>query len=481
MILLSHTVLKTCRNLAILSFDQGTDFEIPTLIIAEVVLAYMEPGEGDALAAWAGKRFSNCLFGMYEQIGPYDPFGRFMRRHFLQRQCPLRSLLARPDIEAQRARFCSFPRVDAADMTSVLSATPSEELTRISGLEPFDEFEEFHLKCTHYFCLAAMSGRCCNAKTIWPNAGKSPSPPTLEVPVHKLHELGISRFGLTASYAAGHLVVCGGHGTYDSSVSETHGRQTSVLCRKLDPTQSAPQGKASQPFQHVGDHKAAMYCSATAVGSKVLLFGGRLGPHQPTNSLAVLETSERKEHTGCSPRLEEVDTVSGPAARWRHSATHVRIGSRDVLVVLGGRGTDANTFSLDEGWLLDCDELSWKCCPIFPTDGSLPCARHSHAATDIAPQGLLMICGGLDANEELLGDAWILQRDDDRDCFTWRRTASPLPRPRSTVAKQSSTTEHFMWDHEVFGSLNFLLRLYACNACRHGMSGAQGCQLVLSL
>ena len=215
----------------------------------------------------------------------------------------------------------------------------------------------------------------------------------------------------------------------------------------------------------------------TAVGSKVLLFGGRLGPHQPTNSLAVLETSERKEQSGCSSRLEEVDTVSGPAARWRHSATHVRIGSRDVLVVLGGRGTDANTFSLDEGWLLDCDELSWKCCPIFPTDGSLPCARHSHAATDIAPQGLLMICGGLDANEELLGDAWILQRDDDRDCFTWRRTASPLPRPRSTVAKQSSTTEHFMWDHEVFGCLNFLLRLYACNACRHGMSGAQGCQL----
>ncbi|CAE7764608.1 Lcmt2 [Symbiodinium sp. CCMP2592] len=408
----------------------GTDFEIPTLIIAEVVLAYMEPGEGDALAAWAGKRFSNCLFGMYEQIGPYDPFGRFMRRHFLQRQCPLRSLLARPDIEAQRARFCSFPRVDAADMTSVLSATPSEELTRISGLEPFDEFEEFHLKCTHYFCLAAMSGGCCKAKTIWPNPGKSPSPPMLEVPVHKLHELGISRFGLAASYAAGHLVVCGGHGTYDSSVSETHGRQTSVLCRKLDPTHSAPQGKASQPFQHVGDHKAAMYCSATAVGSKVLLFGGRLGPHQPTNSLAVLETSERQEHTGCSPRLEEVDTVSGPAPRWRHSATHVRIGSRDVLVVLGGRGTDANTFSLDEGWLLDCDELSWKCCPIFPADGSLPCARHSHAAADIAPQGLLMICGGLDANEELLGDAWILQRDDDRDCFTWRRIASPLPRPR---------------------------------------------------
>ncbi|CAE7437769.1 Lcmt2 [Symbiodinium sp. CCMP2456] len=409
----------------------GTDFEVPTLIIAEVVLAYMEPGEGDALAAWAAGRFSNCLFGMYEQIGPYDPFGRFMRRHFLQRQCPLRSLLARPDIEAQRARFCSFPRVDAADMTSILSATPSEELARISGLEPFDEYEEFHLKCTHYFCLAAMSGRCCNAKTIWPNAGKSPSRPALEVPVHKLHELGISRFGLTASYAAGHLVVCGGHGTYDSSVSQTHGRQTSVLCRKLDPTGSlSPQGKVSQPFQHLGDHKAAMYCSATAVGSKVLLFGGRLGPHQPTNSLAVLETSERNEHAGCNPRLEAVDIVAGPAARWRHSATHVRIGSRDVLVVLGGRGTDAKTFSLDEGWLLDCDQLSWKCCPIFPTDGALPCARHSHAAAAIASQGLLMICGGLDANEELLGDAWILQRDDDRDSFAWRRSTSPLPRPR---------------------------------------------------
>ena len=420
----------------------------------------MEPGEGDALAAWAAGRFSNCLFGMYEQIGPYDPFGRFMRRHFLQRQCPLRSLLARPDIEAQRARFCSFPRVDAADMTSILSATPSEELARVSGLEPFDEYEEFHLKCTHYFCLAAMSGRCCNARTIWPNAGKSPSRPALEVPVHKLHELGISRFGLTASYAAGHLVVCGGHGTYDSSVSETHGRQTSVLCRKLDPTGSAaPQGKVSQPFQHVGDHKAAMYCSATAVGSKVLLFGGRLGPHQPTNSLAVLETSERNERAGCNLRLEAVDIVAGPAARWRHSATHVRIGSRDVLVVLGGRGTDAKTFSLDEGWLLDCDELSWKCCPIFATDGSLPCARHSHAAAAIASQGLLMICGGLDASEELLGDAWILQRDDDRDSFAWRRSTSPLPRPRSTVGR----------DHEVLAYIfcfGWMLAMLAGTVCQ---------------
>ena len=78
------------------------DFKAPTLLIAEVVLAYMERHEGDLLINWVAEHFPNCLFGMYEQLGPHDPFGRFMRRHFIQRQCPLRALLAIPDLEAQR-------------------------------------------------------------------------------------------------------------------------------------------------------------------------------------------------------------------------------------------------------------------------------------------------------------------------------------------------------------------------------------------
>ena len=41
--------------------------------------------------------------------------------------------------------------------TSVL---PAQELARIERLEPFDEYEELHLKCSHYFILAAANGDC---------------------------------------------------------------------------------------------------------------------------------------------------------------------------------------------------------------------------------------------------------------------------------------------------------------------------------
>ncbi|CAE8691407.1 unnamed protein product, partial [Polarella glacialis] len=88
--------------------SQGIDFSLPTLLLAEVVLAYLEPLEGDALAAWAPGCFPNSFFGVYEQLGPLDAFGRFMLRHFWERQCPLRSLVARPDLAAHRRRFGAF-------------------------------------------------------------------------------------------------------------------------------------------------------------------------------------------------------------------------------------------------------------------------------------------------------------------------------------------------------------------------------------
>ena len=392
----------------------------------------MEPAEGDALAKWAAGRFSNCLFGMYEQIGPHDPFGRFMRRHFVQRQCPLRSLLTRPDLEAQRARFASFHRVDAADMTATLSATPVDELKRVAGLEPFDEYEEFHLKCTHYFCLAAMTGQCTRAKKIWSKVETSPAVQHT-VSVHRLRDRSISRFGLTASYAGGHLVVCGGHGTYDAFASEAHGRQTSVLYRSLDPKR----WHTEQAFQQIGEHKAAMYCSSTTVGSKVILFGGRLGPHQPTNALAIC--SWIGDGVSQQPQLEVMEGMSlWPPARWRHSATLVSIEGKDQVLILGGRGADEAIFSFDVAWLLDARQLTWRCCRICPaSDGSYPCPRHSHSAASLGSDSdLLMICGGLDEDEKLLGDAWILQRDESKgagDALLWRKAISPLPRPRSGI------------------------------------------------
>ncbi len=35
------------------------------------------------------------------------------------------------------------------------------ERLRVERLEPFDEYEEFNLKCSHYFLLLATRGSCC--------------------------------------------------------------------------------------------------------------------------------------------------------------------------------------------------------------------------------------------------------------------------------------------------------------------------------
>ena len=391
----------------------GANFSNPTLLIAEVVLAYMERHEGDALISWVAKSFPNCLFGMYEQQGPHDPFGRFMRRHFAQRQCPLRSLLENPDLESQRQRFRAFQRVDAADMMSVLAAESGHELGRARSLEPFDEYEELHLKCVHYFCLAAMSGSCAKAHWVWKDDPK----PALagSLPVHVIPHVGISRFGLAACYADGHLVVCGGHGTQDVTVSDTHGRQASVMVRKLDLT-----GQTSSDFKAVGEHSAAMYCTATAVGSRVFLFGGRLGPQRPSAGLSVCEVGMSFQQVPQS--------CPWPPPRWRHSATQLVLGTTTGIVVLGGTG--ATVISLDHAWFLNTDTLTWQCLQI-ESPGGTPAARHSHAAA-LGPDGVL-VCGGLDACETMLADAWTLQVVSDAAGsfkLSWHQSPSPLPQPR---------------------------------------------------
>ena len=45
-------------------------------------------------------------------------------------------------------------------MNDFFNFLPSEEHQRISNLEPFDEYEEWHLKCSHYVILCALNGSC---------------------------------------------------------------------------------------------------------------------------------------------------------------------------------------------------------------------------------------------------------------------------------------------------------------------------------
>ncbi|KAK9911595.1 hypothetical protein M0R45_035491 [Rubus argutus] len=54
----------------------GMDPSLPTFIIAECVLIYIDPESSRAIVGWASKTFSTAIFFLYEQIHPDDAFGQ---------------------------------------------------------------------------------------------------------------------------------------------------------------------------------------------------------------------------------------------------------------------------------------------------------------------------------------------------------------------------------------------------------------------
>uniref|UniRef100_A0A453QL51 Leucine carboxyl methyltransferase 1 homolog n=2 Tax=Aegilops tauschii subsp. strangulata TaxID=200361 RepID=A0A453QL51_AEGTS len=104
------------------------DPSLPTFIIAECVLIYLDPTSTDAIVSWASEKFSSAIFFLYEQIHPDDAFGEQMIRN--------------------------LERAVARDMLKIYNDfIDSGERRRIERLELFDEFEEWHMMQEHY-CVA---------------------------------------------------------------------------------------------------------------------------------------------------------------------------------------------------------------------------------------------------------------------------------------------------------------------------------------
>ncbi|XP_020538284.1 leucine carboxyl methyltransferase 1 homolog isoform X2 [Jatropha curcas] len=108
------------------------DPRLPTFIIAECVLIYLDPDSTRAIVGWASRTFSTAVFFLYEQIHPDDAFGQQMIRN--------------------------LERVVAWDMLRVYSDfIEAQERRRIERLELFDEFEEWHMMQEHYCVACAIN------------------------------------------------------------------------------------------------------------------------------------------------------------------------------------------------------------------------------------------------------------------------------------------------------------------------------------
>ncbi|XP_061177591.1 tRNA wybutosine-synthesizing protein 4-like [Saccostrea echinata] len=145
---------EACLNLC------GVDWDTPTLLLSECVMTYMTRRCSSAVVKWAGETFSEAVFILYEQINPNDAFGKFMQSHFQLIGSPLKCINAFPTLQAQRDRFLNlgWSRSEAADMNHFYrELVPPSEQQRVESLEPFDEYEEWHLKCNHYMIVSAAN------------------------------------------------------------------------------------------------------------------------------------------------------------------------------------------------------------------------------------------------------------------------------------------------------------------------------------
>ncbi|XP_070605429.1 tRNA wybutosine-synthesizing protein 4 isoform X2 [Erythrolamprus reginae] len=388
----------------------GLDPTTPTLILAEVVLPYMEVERSDALIQWAAGHFLRAWFILYEQIHPGDPFGRIMQNHFSRLQSPLRSLTAYPDCQAQRMRFLQrgWTQCHIMDMNEFYrSFVPGEEQERMQALEPFDEFEEWHLKCSHYFILAASKGEAPSAPPLLSRTEAPPAQPAPcfagTVAAASLGGAGLKRYGhCSVLLAPGVILTTGGFGDQGGR----HCRLTELHVLAKGPDGWRRDKVRLAELEMAWDGRLFHTVNVLRSG-RALVLGGRKSPASPALPPLLLKGPAGADplRPG-SPVLElaplpPVEGLSVP--RWRHSATEVTHEGQAHLFVYGG--CSAGQLVLADWHFLRLEEGLHH--QQIPVEGPVPAGRHSHSACSWA--GGVLIAGGLAASEEPLGSLLFLK------------------------------------------------------------------------
>ncbi|NWW84325.1 TYW4 protein, partial [Rhynochetos jubatus] len=420
--------LEELRELERALEEAGLEPGVPTLLIAEVVLTYMDSSRSDAVIRWAAERFPRACFLLYEQMRPQDPFGRVMQQHFSQLNSALRSLAQYPDGEAQRRRFLAkgWTECSVMDMNEFLTCcTPQDEQQRVQALESFDEYEEWHLKCAHYFVLAASRGMEPSWTPLLPTVTAPqdrPVGPAGTIPAAACAlgsgSSGLRRYGHRCVLIKPRVILTtGGFGEQEGR----HGRMSRVHVLIKDAGHwragCLREGHPEKSWDPRLYHTVSRVSNTLA-----LVVGGRTSPSSPGLGMLWLkfpETWNASDPADVTVEPASVQPAAQPAAlRWRHTATEVILQGEKYLFVFGGRSAVEPV--LGDWWFLRMDGLSRAAIPV---DGLAPEPRHSHSACGW--EGGVLIAGGLGAAEQPLGSVFLL-RELGRS-FQWQTVETHPP------------------------------------------------------
>ncbi|NXC44499.1 TYW4 protein, partial [Penelope pileata] len=409
--------------------EAGLDNEVATLFIAEVVLTYMENSRSDALIQWAAEHFSHACFLLYEQMHPEDPFGRVMQQHFSQLNSALHSLSQYPDCEAQQRRFFEkgWTECSVMDMNEFFTCcTPEDEQRRVQALEPFDEYEEWHLKCSHYFVLTASKGM----EPSWTPLLCNMTVPRHHDPVQMAGSIsalvcpvqseisGLKRYGHHSALIKPNVILTtGGFGEEDGQHCRL--RNFHVLIKH------AGCWKAGCVKKENTDRRwdERLYHTVSCLSNSLaLVVGGRMSPSNA--ALGMLWLRFPKSCNDLDPNdvtleLESLQPAAEPVAlRWRHSTTEVIFKGVKYLFLYGGRS--AMQPVLGDWCFLRIPEIS---CAMISVEGPVPESRHSHSACSW--KGGVLIAGGLGAAEHPLNSVFFLRETEHG--FQWQMVETHPP------------------------------------------------------
>ncbi|XP_004466778.2 tRNA wybutosine-synthesizing protein 4 [Dasypus novemcinctus] len=407
--------LRQLRRLDEALAAAGLDAAAPTLLLAEAVLTYLEPESAAALISWAAQRFPNALFVIYEQMKPRDAFGQFMQQHFRQLNSPLHGLDNFPNVEAQRRRFlqAGWTACSAMDMNEFYHRHLSaEERSRMENLEPFDEFEEWHLKCSHYFILAASRGDALSQIMVFPHSEAflqiDPASPSGVIPARvitsDIQGPDLKRYGHASALLSPDIILSAG------GFGEQEGRHCRVNKFHLLSRYHDFGWKGSQicSWGTSVQWDGRLYHTMTRLSdTQVLVLGGRLSPVTPALGILQLRFCFCKRADHSTEDLKVAITKADPEkdstlSCWRHSTTEVSYQNQKYLFVYGGRSVVEPV--LNEWHFLHVETMAWV---RIPVEGDVPVARHSHSACSW--QGGALIAGGLGASEEPLNSIFFLK------------------------------------------------------------------------
>uniref|UniRef100_A0A673ICS7 tRNA wybutosine-synthesizing protein 4 n=1 Tax=Sinocyclocheilus rhinocerous TaxID=307959 RepID=A0A673ICS7_9TELE len=323
----------------------GLQWDAPTLVLSEVVLTYMETQWSDAVIGWAAKLLPQSVFVMYEQIHPDDPFGRVMQNHFLKLNSTIHALKQYPDTVAQTQRFIQkgWEKCVCLDMNQFyFDLLLEDERQRVEGLEPFDEFEEWNQKCSHYFILTASKGSVTNQALLTLAKGKL-----------------VSLYQTLTSIPGGGAVLFGGR---TSPLNPTD----SVVCVTFDPGNEQSQSAVQLSFRN-------MVCTGT----------GPKPRWRHTSTLICYKGPHNVPTFVCFNQMTVVGAV--PEARHSHSACPYGGG----LVIFGGLGKGGRPIC-DAFYLRPTlSGFCWETMNLHPP----PVPRYSHSAHVINEK--LVVVGGV--------------------------------------------------------------------------------------